>query len=405
MENIVQALAVNGGEKTKTKPFPKWPIYSDRELELVTDVIKSQEWWRMTGTKVKEFESKFAAYHDAKYCLAVTNGTHAIELFLAALDIGPGDEVIVPGFTFISTMSAVLYAGAVPVMADVDPQTFCILPEAIEQAITPRTKAIIPVHMAGHICDMDKICAIAEKHGLHIIEDAAHAHGGEWNNRKIGTFGVGAIFSFQNGKICASGEGGAMLTNDPEIYKKAFLIHGVGRPENDRLYEHLEMGSNYRMSELQAAVLIAQLERLEELNTIRSKNARLLDELLSGVKGIEPQRYDPRVTLNTHYMYMFYYDATQFGGLSRQDFVDALIAEGIPAFIAYPAVCDVEFYQSQRFRRRINLEHLPQNPELPCSRKVAREAIWLPHFTLLGDAGDTGEIADAIRKIQSGMKA
>ncbi len=389
------------GNKTKTKPFPKWPMCSEREVELVTKAVKSQDWWRMSGSMVKTFEKNFAEYHSASYCLGVTNGTHAIELFLAALDIGPGDEVIIPGFTFISTMTGVLYADAIPVVVDVNPETFCIDPKEIEKAISPRTKAIIPVHMAGHICDMDEICALAEKHNLYIIEDAAHAHGGEWNNQKIGTFGAGAIFSFQNGKICTCGEGGAILTNDKAIYEKAFLIHGVGRPENDRLYKHLELGSNYRMNEMQGAVLIPQLERLSELNKKRDQNAILLNNLLEDIKGITPQRYDDRVTLNTHYMYMFYYDPEQFYGLSRQDFVDSLIEEGIPAFIAYPNVSDVEFFQKNKFRRRINPENFPQKKlALDNSRKIGDEVVWLPHFTLLGDEQDTIEIVMAIKKIQ-----
>ncbi|MHC1683112.1 MAG: DegT/DnrJ/EryC1/StrS family aminotransferase [Clostridiaceae bacterium] len=393
-------LAINGGTPHKTTPFPNWPMSSERELELVKEVVVSNKWWRMNGSKVEEFEEKFAKYHDAKYCICVTNGTHAIELTLASLDIGEGDEVIVPAFTFISTASAPIYCDAKPVPVDVDPDTFCMDPVAFENAITPKTKAVIPVHMAGHICNMDEICKIAKKHNIKVIEDAAHAHGGEWKGKKIGTFGAAAIFSFQNGKIVTCGEGGALITNNKELYEKAYLIHGVGRPKGDRIYQHLVLGSNYRMNEFQAAILIAQLERLESLNKIREKNANLLDNLLSDVKGIKSQGRDEAVTLNTHYMYMFYYDKTYFGGLSREEFVDILIAEGVPAFIAYPIVSNTEFFIKNKFRGHIREKVDFSMLKLPNSEKIQNDVVWLPHFTLLGTEDDIKELAGAIRKIQ-----
>lgn len=395
-------LAINGGNPIKTKPFPKWPMYSERELELVQEVVKSNNWWRMCGTKVEEFEAKFAEYQDADYCISVTNGTHAIELALAALEIGDGDEVIVPAFTFISTATAPIYCGAVPVPVDVDPITFCMDTEAFEKAITPRTKAVIPVHIAGHVCDMDGICSIARKYNLKIIEDAAHAHGAEWKNKKVGTLGDAATFSFQSGKIVTCGEGGALITNDEELYKKAFLIHGVGRPKGDRIYQHLVLGTNYRMSEFQAAILIAQLERLKELNIRREKNAALLDSLMREINGIIPQGRREYSTLNTHYMYMFYYDQSSFGGMSRQQFVDALIGEGVPSYIAYPIVSNTMFFTENNFRGHIKEHYDYKSLSLPNSEKIANEVVWLPHFTLLGDDDDIAEIAGAVRKIQKG---
>lgn len=396
-------LAIKGGKPFKTKPFPDWPFSDERELQLVEEVVRSRKWWRMSGSKVEEFERKFADYHNAKYCLAVTNGTHAIELALAALGIGPGDEVIVPAFTFISTATAPIYCDAVPIPVDIDPKTFCMDPKAFESAITPRTKAVIPVHMAGHVCELDLIRAIAKKHGLKLIEDAAHAHGGEWKNRKIGTFGDAAIFSFQNGKIVTCGEGGAVLTNSADLYEKMYLIHGVGRPKGDRTYKHLLLGSNYRMNEFQGAVLIAQLERLGKFNERREKNAVLLDKLLSDVQGITPQGRDQNVTLNTHYMYMFYYDPKYFGGMSRQDFVDSLIAEGIQAYIAYPVVSNTEFFRENQFRGHLSEKIDTRAFKLPNAQRIADEVVWLPHFTLLGDQEDIREIYGAIRKIQESV--
>lgn len=399
----MKKLAIDGGEQTKTKAFPKWPHSNEREIELVGEVFSSGNWWRMTGDKVKTFERNFAALHNVKYCLGVTNGTHAIEIALTALGIGHGDEVIVPAVTFISTGSAVIYVNATPVLVDIDPETFCMIPEAFEKAITPKTKAVIPVHIAGHACDMEKICTIAKKHNIKVIEDAAHAHGGQCNGKMLGSYGDMSIFSFQNGKIMTCGEGGALITNNEELYKSAYLIHGVGRPNGDRVYEHTVLGSNDRMNEFSAAILIAQQERLSDMNKRRDKNALLLDSLLADIEGIKPQGRKEYATLITHYMYMFYYDSDYFNGLSRKDFVDYLIAEGVPAFICFPVLSDTTFFRNSDFYGRINtFEQLPSN-DLSNSKNIAANVVWLPHFTLLGDEQDINEIAKAVKKIQEAV--
>lgn len=394
-------LGKNGGKLAKTKAFHPWPYATEREKELINEVIEEGLWWRMSGSKVNTFERKFARMQDAKYCLGVTNGTHALELALATLDIQEGDEVIVPAFTFISTLTAVIYCNAVPVVIDVDPETFCMMPSAFEKAITPKTKAVIPVHMAGQCCDMDAICDIARRHNIRVIEDASHAHGAEWNGRRAGSFGDLATFSFQNGKLVTCGEGGAVLTNNKELYDKAYLIHGVGRPVADKTYAHVVLGSNYRMNEFQAAILIAQLERLEAFNEKREISAAILDKLLCNIDGITPQGRDPRANLDAHYMYMFYYDAKAFSGLSRQDFVEYLNKEGIPAFIAYPVVSDTQFYKQRNFRGYAFQNIEPQEHDLSNAHKIADNVVWLPHYTLLGDQVDLQEIAEAIYKIQS----
>jgi 3-amino-5-hydroxybenzoate synthase len=399
MESIIKTqMAIEGGEPFRAKPFPKWPFAGDRERQLILEVVNSRDWWRMSGSKVDEFEAKFAAYHDAAHCLGVTNGTHALELVMSALEIGQGDEVLVPAFTFISTATSVLYCNATPVPVDCDPVTMCMDADSLERSITPRTRAIIPVHMAGHVCDMDAICAIAVKHGLAIIEDAAHAHGAEWKGKKIGTFGIASIFSFQNGKIMTCGEGGCIVTNDDGLYEKMFLIHGVGRPKFDREYKHLELGSNYRMNEFQAAILIAQLERLEELSLQRQQNAALLNDLMKECSGIIPQGEDPRVTFNPRYMYMFYYDPEEFNGISRNRFVDILIAEGIPAYRAYPLVHTVQFFREGKFRRSIDNDY--NGYHLPHAERIAERVIWLPHYVLLGAEEDVRDIHGAIKKIK-----
>lgn len=393
-------LVKDGGRKSKSKGFFPWPYADEREEELILEVVKSRLWWRMSGEKVEQFERAFADMLGVKHCIGVTNGTHAIELALSALDIKAGDEVIVPGFTFISTLTAIIYCNAVPVIVDVDPETYCIDPQSVKAAISSRTKAIIPVHMAGHCCDMDELCEIAKAHNLFIVEDAAHAHGAEWKGRKAGSFGDFAIFSFQNGKLMTCGEGGAVVTNNDKLYQQAYLIHGVGRPKGDIKYEHLILGSNDRMNEFQGAILIAQLERLSAHNEKREEQAKQLDEMISEIKGIRPQGQRPEVTKNSHYMYMFYYDKEFFNGISRNEFVKLLNMEGIPAFRAYPTICDTEFFKEMNFRGySCEAVDIPVHP-LDHSRSISDHVVWLPHYTLLGDQHDLIEICNAIKKIQ-----
>lgn len=273
-------LAINGGKAYRRKPFPKWPKSDEREATLINEVLESGNWWRVTGEKVKKFEKYFSKFQNTEYCLGVTSGTHAIELSLASLGIGKGDEVVLPAFTYISTGSAVVCSNATPVLVDVDEETFCISPDAFEAAITAKTKAVIAVHMAGNACDMERICEIANKYGIKVIEDSAHGHGGEYKGRRLGSIGNVGIFSFQNGKLMTCGEGGAIVTNDNVIYENAYLRHGVGRPLNDSGYNHNVLGSTSRMSEFHAAILLAQMERVDDMNKLREKNAVYLDRLM-----------------------------------------------------------------------------------------------------------------------------
>lgn len=396
----MKKLALFGGERTKTKPFHPWPYSNNMEQRLILEVLDSGKWWRMTGEKVEEFEKSFAAMQGVKFCLGVTNGTHALELALTTLGIGSGDEVIVPAVTFVSTGSAVICANATPVLVDVDLETYCMQPEAFEQAITSKTKAVIPVHMAGHACEMEKICKIANKYGIKVIEDAAHAHGGECNGKMLGSFGDMAIFSFQNGKLMTCGEGGALVTSNEELYKQAYLFHGVGRPKNDQVYEHTVLGSNYRMNEFSAAILLAQQTRLKTMNEKRDINAKHLDSLLATIPGIYPQARKKYATCITHYMYMFFYDSTAFNNLSRSQFIEYLNAEGIPAFRCFPVLSETTFFKNNAFNRRIDGFIQKKENSIDNATKIANNVVWLPHYTLLGDEEDLSEIYFAIKKIQ-----
>jgi 3-amino-5-hydroxybenzoate synthase len=400
----MSTLAIQGGSPTKQKPFPRWPAYDEQEIAALTSVIESRNWWRKPGEQVAKLEEEFAAYQHARYAIAVTNGTHAIEIALAAAGIGFGDEVIIPAHTFISTASAVLYNNAIPILVDSLPDTYCIDPSAIAAAITPRTKAILPVHMAGHMADMDTILEIAHHHNLVVMEDAAHTPGAEWRGKPAGTLQLAGTYSFQAAKLMTAGEGGMIVTNDEDFRDRCFLLANCGRLITDRSYEHTMLGSNYRMSELHAAVLRKQLIRLDAHIMLRHQNAVALDQMMRQIKGITPQAQDQRVTRHPHYMYMFRYEAAAFGGLSRNDFVDTLIAEGVPAFKAYRALHETPVFRQLCFGPRWHNSGL-KLPDyatlfLPVSEMIGSEVVWLPHPVLLGDQEDLEQVVKAICKIQ-----
>jgi len=398
-------LALFGGSTAKRKPFPLWPHYDENERRVLNEVLESRVWWRTPGTKTLEFEKAFAAYHGAKHGIAVTNGTAALEVTMAALNIGPGDEVIVPDFTFIATASAVLFANALPVMVDVDPETYCLDAALTEAAITPRTKAIIAVHMGGHPADLDALEVIATKRGIRLIEDSAHAHGSEWRGRKIGTFGAAATFSFQASKLMTAGEGGIIISDDDEFERQARSVHDCGRMPGEWFYSHFIYGSNYRLTEWQGAILNVQLSRLEEQTLHRHRNGRLLDKLFAEIPGIAPQKCDPHCTRNGQYAYIFHVDAKQFAGIATENFIAALNAEGVPTQASYPPLHDLDCFRSGEYRKCLSGAQATEKHEFlqqrfPNTQRAAWETVWIPQFALLADEQDMYEIAEAIRKIQ-----
>jgi dTDP-4-amino-4,6-dideoxygalactose transaminase len=399
-------LALLGGRKTKTKPFPAWPTYDEKERRALGEVLESRVWWRTPGTKTLEFERAFAAFHGARHGVAVTNGTAALEVVIAALNVGPGDEVIVPNFTFIATASAVLFAGALPVMVDILPDTYCIDPDLVEAAITPRTKAIIAVHMGGHPADLDRLSKIARDRGIALVEDSSHAHGSEWRGQRIGTFGTAATFSFQSSKLMTAGEGGIIITNDDEVERLARSVHDCGRMPGEWFYSHFIYGSNYRLSEWQGAVLGAQLTRLDEQTARRHKNARLLDRLLPDIAGITPQKLVSQCTRNGQYAYIFHIDRDRFGGISAEKFIAAMNAEGIPNQASYPPLHELDVFKSGEYRRKLTGRQAEESHpflkrDFPETHRAAWETVWIPQPALLGDEEDMHEIATALKKIQN----
>lgn len=373
-----------------TVNLANWPYFGDEELVNLTEVLNSGNWWRGNGDKVIEFESKFAKFHQVPYGLGVTNGTHAILLALKALGLKQGDEVIVPSFTFISTILPIMELGGIPVPVDVDPNTYCISPKEIEKAINSKTVGIVPVHIAGHLCNMEEICKISRKNHLFIIEDACHAHGAELNSKKAGSFGDFGVFSFQALKLMTAGEGGCLITSNRDLYDKALTLHNVGRPHGDTSYQHVNMGSNFRMSEFQAAVLLPQLDRITSQNKTRHQNAKILTSKLSGLTGIKAQAVDTVCNLHSYYMYMFYYDSKNYK-LSRRDIINGLNEKGIPAYRAYSQVNETDVFK--KYIKSLGKEYaFLSEDRYPNAKCIADNVIWLHHRVLLDSSEDISKI-------------
>ena len=272
-------LAINGGTPVRTEPFPKWPVWDQNEIDGLANVIKSGKWGSLHGNLVSEFEGKYAKMHDAKYGICVGSGTVGLRIALMAAGIGgEGEEVIVPAYTFIATASAVIEANATPVFVDIDSDTYNIDPEKIEAAITPKTRAIMPVHFGGRPADMDRILEIAQKHNLVVIEDAAQAWGSSWKGTGVGAIGLAGAFSFQSSKNITCAEGGIILSNDDEFAKFARSHANCGRSEDGQWYEHCYWGSNVRLTEFQGAVLMAQLGTLSRAHRIAAEKCSLSDQ-------------------------------------------------------------------------------------------------------------------------------
>lgn len=300
------------------------PFLVEKELEYVTDCLKTN-WISSRGKYIEEFERKFANYCGCKYGISTTSGTTAIHLALASLEIGPGDEVIVPTFTMISTVFAIVYTGAKPVLVDAEPQTWNIDVTKIEDKITKRTRAIMPVHIYGHPCDMDPIMELAMKYNLWVIEDAAEAHGAEYKGRKVGGIGQANCFSFYANKIITTGEGGMVITNDRQIAEKARGLKDLAHSKEKR-FLHIDLGFNYRMTNIQAAIGLAQLERIDELVQRRRNNAYLYNSLLKDIGGIKlpPEKEWAK---NVYWMYSILIK-DEFG-MSRDELMSKLGQKGI----------------------------------------------------------------------------
>jgi perosamine synthetase len=347
------------------------PSLEGRELEYVTDCIRSG-WVSSLGEYVKRFEQDFAAYCGVRYGVATHNGTVALHLALAALGIGPGDEVILPTLTFVATANAVVYTGATPVFVDSEPHTWNIDPEAVTQAITPRTRAVIAVHLYGHPADMDSLRALTDQHGLTLIEDAAEAHGARYRDRRVGSLSDVATFSFFGNKIITTGEGGMVLTDDSELAERCFFLENQAR-HKENPYWHPEIGYNYRMTNLQAALGVAQLERIEELIAVRVRNAAYYGHRLTNIAGLNPP---PRAQWAENVYWMYTVLVEDEYGLDRDTLMARLRQRGIdtrPAF--YPIHTLPMYHQDQCFPVAEELGRKGLN--LPSGATLTREQVNL----------------------------
>lgn len=401
-QGSLDRLAIDGGTPVRAAPYPAWPRWDRSEEQALLETLRSGNWWAPPGSQVRAFEAEFAAYHDARYGVACTNGSAAIEVALRAAGIDWGDEVITTPYTFIATASACLLVGAIPRFADVLPNTWNLDPARVEALITPRTRAILPVHIAGEPADMDSLRDLAHKHNLVLIEDAAQAHGAIWNGKKIGALGDMGTFSFQASKNITSGEGGIILTNSQEWAERCWSVVNVGRSPEGAFYQHVNLASNYRLAEWMGAVLRAQLGRIEEQAALRAENAAYLAEALSDVPGLTPVRGDPRTTRNAYHLFRLWYDPEAFGGQSREAFVQAMEAEGIPMRPGYPEPLSrqpVIVQRSAYIRQRLGLPAEAPD-DCPVCEDVCRRGLWLYQSLLLAERSDLDDIVAAAAKVQ-----
>ena len=405
------ALALDGGTPVRTAPFPSWPVWDEREERALLAVLRSGTWGAHSGTQVKEFGRRFAAYQQAEHAICVTNGTAALETALRAVGVGPLDEVIIPPYTFVATATAVLAIGAVPVFCDILPDTYLIDAADAERRISERTKAIVAVHIAGQPADLDAVMDVGRRHGLKVVEDAAQAHGAAWRGRRIGAIGDAGSFSFQSSKNLNSGEGGIILTDDREVAERAWQLANVGRIPDGAWYQHEGMGFNLRLSEFQGAMLLAQLERVPEQFERREANARFLDAALSEIPGITPQARDERVTGHAHHLYVLRFDPEEFGGRDRDWFLRALRAEGVPCSAGYTTpLYRMNAVIGERRRwaeiaaaagRPVAVPESPAAEALPVTERACGvEGVWLTQNVLLAEEADMAQIVSAVAKIR-----
>ncbi|HWX22103.1 MAG TPA: DegT/DnrJ/EryC1/StrS family aminotransferase [Candidatus Binatia bacterium] len=399
------------GGKPLCAGFPKWPVFDQTEEKALLDTLHSGEWFRGGGGAVKGFEEAYQKLTGAKHCLATASGTAALTTVLGALDIGPGDEVLIPPYTFVATYNVVVLNYALPVFVDTDLESFQMDANKVEAAIRKETRIILPVHIGGSPVNLDKILDVGQKHAIPVVEDACQAHLAEWRGRKVGTWGLAGCFSFQASKNLNSGEGGAVLTNDAKLAEVCYNFHNQGRARQVSGYNFSysgTRGSNLRLSEFQGNLLVAQMTRVIEQTQRRTENANYLTEMLSAIPGIKPAKLYEGVTRSAYHLYMFRYDKSQFAGMARSKFLDALSAEGVPCSGGYSVMNKDDYvsglaknkhflkvYGEQRMK-----DWLEQNQNCPQNERLCQEGVWFTQNMLLGPRTQMEQIAEAIRRIQ-----
>jgi len=396
-------LALFGGKPVRKKPFPVWPRVTAGQKEQLLNTLESDS-LGIGSDAIKAFEDQFAEFQDAKYCIATSSGTNALWVALKAGGVSAGDEVIIPPYTFIATASAVLMANAVPVFVDIDPETFNIDPVLIEKAITERTKVIMPVHIAGNPADMDRINDIAKKYNIIVIEDAAQAHGAEWDGVKVGALASGGIFSFQSSKNMNSGEGGAIISNDDTFMNSCFAYYNCGRQRGREWYEHQIIGGNHRINAMAASLLLPQLQSVEDDMVIRDKNRKKLDRALNSEGLVTIGSYEKATRVANH-LYLLKYKADYFNDVPREKFFDAMRAEGVNTYAGYKPLYREKVFDNQDddFPWLKDIDYAG----ISCAETeliADYQSVWLTQNHLLGNDRDTQDIINAFEKVTTALK-
>jgi dTDP-4-amino-4,6-dideoxygalactose transaminase len=408
-------LAILGGTKTRREPYPDWPVWDERDIQAVSEVVRSGRWggYPYPGPKTAELAARFSQLQGGGYSVPMINGTVTMEVALRASGIGWGDEVIVPAYTFQATAAAPMSAGAIPVIVDVESSSYCLDPKAAAKAITPKTKAIIPVHLGHQMADMDAIMELADRHKLVVIEDCAHAHGATWRGKGAGTIGHFGSFSLQSSKTLTSGEGGILLCRTPESAALAASIidcgrkHALGGGGEDP--EGLSIqGGNFRLSEVQAVLALIGIERFPAQAKQREEMAAYMDEALSEVQGVRVLKRDERHTTRSFYRYIFAIDPKEFG-VEHDVLCGALDAEGVGCWVGYEAMHNYELFQPQKSKLAVPNafpEYFKFNEMLlpEATRACEHEAVWLDEAIFRAGPQGVDDAVAAIKKIQRNAK-
>lgn len=391
--------------------IPRWPIYNEEEINTLINVLKSGNWWcgapgGHAGENVWSFQKEFAQLHGAKHCVAVSNGTVAIEAALMALNIGLGDEVIVTDYTFVASASAVIATNAVPIFCDINPETLVMDLEQVESLITKRTKAIIAVHLGGNPVEMDRLLDVAENNDLIIVEDCAHAHGSKFKGKRVGNWGQAGTFSFQASKIITSGEGGAIICNSEELADKIYSYIDCGRKKNDYFYNHYNYGTNYRMGEFQAAILRDQLSKFPKLHKLRNENAGYFTKKLNEIDGITAMKLTPGTEECGYYVYPIIFEPDKFVGITKKDFYKTLNENGVPTDDCYPPLHRLHCFKNCKLKKGIDYSYANWGGEksndtnFPIVSDIFSRSIEFPHEILLTSEDELNSIIRIILSLK-----
>ena len=404
--SAVAKPALLGGKAVRKDGWPGWPVFDEKDEQAILKVLRSGQWFRGYGKHVDRFEEAYAQLMGAKYCVATANGTSSLVAALAGAGVEAGDEVILPPYTFVACVNAVLVLDALPVFVDTDRATFQIDAKKIEAAITEHTRAIMPVHLGGNVVDLETVLSVAGKHKVPVIEDCCQAHMAEWKGKRVGIHGTAGCFSFQASKNLNSGEGGAILTNDEGMVERCHAAHTNGRTRKAGWSAESARAWNFRMTEFQAGLLMTQMGRLEEQSRVREENAKYLSKMLRAIPGIRPAEMYEGCTRNAYHLYMFRYEKERFGGLGRGRFLQALSAEGIGAGGGYTPLNREAFIMNTLRSRgfgvvysRSRIGEWEKRNRCPENDRLCEEGVWLTQNMLLGPRRDMEQIAEAVGKI------